>query len=394
MTVTLLVLAGLVFGLLAVHPFIGYPVSLSLLRRLRGPRPALAAGAPGGRPTFTVCVCTYNEAARIAEQIDRLVALRATAPGLQVLVYADAPTDGTIELLLAYGDRIDCVVGHQRLGKTHGMNRLMERARGDIVVFTDASVLVEPDILLRLAPWFDDPQVGCVAGSVHVRNAADSAVAQVGSLYWRLDDTIRRLESDCASVMGAHGPLFAIRRELHRAPPDDIIDDLFVSLSVLCEGRRVVLAPDVRVWRGSASSADDEFRRKIRIACQAWNVHRMLWPRLRHLDALTVYQYLSHKPLRWLSGGALAVSALCLGAAAVLAGHAWLAGLGVAGGVAVWLLGHRAGIRPFAGISALLSALLANLVGIVQAMRGERYQTWEPARSARVSAARTPRSPA
>jgi cellulose synthase/poly-beta-1,6-N-acetylglucosamine synthase-like glycosyltransferase len=393
MTAMLLALTGVVFGLLALHPFVGYPLSLSLLRRLRGARPPIAA-ASAANPSFTVCVCAYNEAARITQQIDRLVALRESSADLQILVYADAPTDGTTELLLAYGDRIECLVGTQRLGKTHGMNRLMARARGDIVVFTDASVLVEPDILERLRPWFDDPQVGCVAGSVHVRNAADSAVAQVGSLYWRLDDTIRRLESDCGSVMGAHGPLFAIRRALHRAPPDDIIDDMFVSLSVLCEGRRVVLAPDVRVWRGSASSADDEFRRKIRIACQAWNVHRLLWPRLRRLDALTVYQYLSHKPLRWLSGASLAVSALCLGAAAVAAGQAWLAVLGAVGGVAIWLLGHRAGIRPFAGISALLSALLANLVGIVQAMRGERYQTWEPARSARVSAARTPRSPA
>lgn len=394
MSALMFLVAALAFGVLALHPFIWYPLSLAALRRQRGRRPAVPARTAAAAPSFTVCVCAYNEADRIGQQIDRLLALRAKAPALQVLVYADAPSDGTTEILRSYGDAIECVVGEQRRGKTHGMNQLMMRAHGEIVVFTDASVLVEPDILERLGPWFADPAVGCVAGSVQVRNAADSAVAQVGSLYWRLDDAIRRLESDCGSVMGAHGPLFAIRRELHRAPPDDIIDDLFVSLSVLCEGHRVVLAPDVRVWRGSASSADDEFRRKIRIACQAWNVHRLLWPRLRRLDALTVYQYLSHKPLRWLSGGSLAVSALCLGVAAVLAGQAWIAGLGLAAAVAVWALGHRAGIGPFSGVSALLSALLANLVGIVQSMRGERYQTWEPARSARVSAARRPRSPA
>lgn len=389
----LLAIAGVALLLLGLHPFIGYPLSLAALRAWRGPRLPVPA-SPGDRLTFTVCVCAYNEAARIREQLDRLVALRAATPDLQVLVYADAPTDGTTELLRAYGDRIELVVGTQRLGKTHGMNQLMQRARGQVVVFTDASVLVEPEVLERLRPWFADPRVGCVAGSVLVRNAADSAVAQVGSLYWRLDDAIRRLESDCASVMGAHGPLFAIRRELHRPPPDDIIDDMFVSMSVLCEGRRVVLAPDVRVWRGSASSADDEFRRKVRIACQSWNVHRLLWPSLRRADAFTLYQYLSHKPLRWLSGATLGAGALCLAAAAALAGHAWLAAAGAAGAVAVWLLGHRMGIRPFSAVAALLGALLANLVGIVQAMRGERYQTWEPARSARVSPGSSPRSPA
>lgn len=384
---------GAVLLLLGLHPYVGYPLSLAALQALRRPRPTAAARSADADASFTVCVCAYNEAARIGEQIDRLIALRESTPGLQLLVYADAPTDGTTELLRAYGDRIELVHGPVRRGKTHGMNELVRRARGDILVFTDASVLVERDILERLRPWFADPTVGCVAGSVRVNNATDSAVARVGSLYWRLDDTIRRLESGIGSVMGAHGPLFAIRRALHRAPPDDIIDDMYVSLSVLCEGRRVVLAPDVRVWRRSASSADDEFRRKVRIACQAWNVHRLLWPSLRRTGAFTRYQYLSHKPLRWLSGATLGAGALCLAAAAALAGHPWLPAAAAAGGVAVWVLGHRRGIRPFAGLAALLGALIANLVGIAQAMRGERYQTWEPARSARVSPGSSPRSP-
>lgn len=384
---------GAALLLLGLHPYVGYPLSLAALRTLRRCRPTVAAAPAGADARFTVCVCAYNEAARIGEQIDRLLELRATTPGLQLLVYADAPTDGTTELLLAYGERIELVVGPQRRGKTHGMNALVRRARGDILVFTDASVLVEPDILERLRPWFADPTVGCVAGSVRVRNAADSAVAEIGSLYWRLDDAIRRLESGCGSVMGAHGPLFAIRRELHRPPPDDIIDDMYVSLSVLCEDRRVVLAPDVRVWRRSASSADDEFRRKVRIACQAWNVHRLLWPSLRRTGAFTRYQYLSHKPLRWLSGATLGAGALCVAAAAALAGYPWLPAAAAAGGVAVWFLGHRRGIQPFAGLAALLGALIANLVGITQAIRGERYQTWEPARSARISPGSSPRSP-
>jgi len=266
------------------------------------------------------------------------------------------------------------------------------QARGSIVVFTDAAALIDPDILENLRPWFDDPTVGCVCGSVLVRNGDASAAAQVGSLYWRFDDAVRRLESACGSVMGAHGPLFAVRRALHRAPPDHIIDDMYVSLSVLCEGHRVVLAPDVRVWRTSAAAVGDEFRRKVRIACQAWNVHRLVWPRLRRLDALTVYQYLSHKPLRWLSGVTLAGSALCLGAAAVLAGQSWIAlGGGIAAAV-VYLLGYRLGIRPFAGIASLLAALVANAVGIVAALRGERYQTWQPAASARLSLPPGPRS--
>ncbi|MEJ0071247.1 MAG: hypothetical protein WDO24_23675 [Pseudomonadota bacterium] len=52
----------------------------------------------------------------------------------------------------------------------------------------------------------------------------------------------------------------------------------------------MVSAHDVRSFERAATSAGDEFRRKIRIACQAFNVHRLLWPELRKLPPVTLYK--------------------------------------------------------------------------------------------------------
>src|SRR5207253_3620573 len=123
------------------------------------------------------------------------------------------------------------------------------------------------------------------------------------------------------AVMGADGSLFAIRRRLHRPVPPNLIDDMFLSLSVLCDGYRVVRARNAIAFEESVTASVEEFRRKIRIACQAFNVHRLLWPRLRALTTLDRYKYISHKFVRWLVVYWLALSAMFFEGGMIAAGY-------------------------------------------------------------------------
>ena len=373
-----------VLVLLALHPFITYPLSLLALRRVRRPSRLPRQVEPAEAPlTFTVCMCAYNEAAIIRQKAENLRALKAREPGLQILVYVDAASDGTAEVLQSYANIIDVHVGTQRRGKTHGMNLLAAKATGSVVLFTDANVMLDLDCLDHLRREFADPEIGCVCGQLTYINEGESITAATGSLYWRLEEWIKSLEQQTGSVMGADGSLFAIRRSLHRAPPDHIIDDMYVSFMVLLQGYRIVQSRDVRAYELSASCTREEFRRKSRIACQAFNVHRLIWPRLRRLDALTVYQYVSHKWLRWLSIYFLALSAACFVVAMIAAGWtlAAMALLGIA--LIASALGARWNIKPFAqGVDVLVSLAGAGL-GVWKSLRGESFQTWTPAASVR-----------
>ena len=82
---------------------------------------------------------------------------------------------------------------------------------------------------------------------------------------------------------------------------------------------RLVRGNDFVAYERAATVRGDEFRRKVRIACRAFNCHRLLWPKIARLDGLSVYKYLSHKYLRWLAGyflvvGAAASAMIVLGA--------------------------------------------------------------------------------
>jgi cellulose synthase/poly-beta-1,6-N-acetylglucosamine synthase-like glycosyltransferase len=319
----------------------------------------------------------------IHRKIKNLLALRRRYPDLEIWVYVDAATDGTARILSEYADTINLHIADERHGKTYGMNYLLSQVKASIVLFSDANVMMDVKSIQNLGRYFADPEVGCVCGNLRYVNGDKNATASSGSLYWRLEEWIKQLESDTGSVMGADGSLFAIRRSLHHPPPDDVIDDMFVSLTILCDGYRVVRAPDVVAYEESVTSPREEFKRKTRIACQAFNVHRMLWPRLRRLPLLDLYEYVSHKFLRWLTIYWFLLAFVFFEAGMAAAGH------GIWGVIIalylLFVLGTAAYFRlsPFPEIVSIITAFVGTGFGVWRSIKGERFQTWSPALSIR-----------
>lgn len=376
----LLLVAGALLLALAVHPFSTYPASLALVKKL-SPR-SVRDGHVGA--TAALCVCAFNEERVIRAKAENMLELRDAFPGLSLAIYVDGATDRTREILAGFEPDISVVASDVRHGKTHGMNTLVARTNAEFLVFSDANVRLAPDAISRLLAPFGDPHVGGVCGHLRYLGSEKGATALAGSLYWRLEENIKRLESATGSVMGADGSLFAIRRVLHRPVPVDLIEDMYVSLSVLCAGYRLVRAEDAIAMEEVTSGHKEEFRRKIRISCQAFNVHTALAPRLRHLGALDRYKYVSHKLLRWFTIYLLAVGGICVaGGVAVIGGWWAVCALLVAEGFALgWIALGRSAFSS--GLRSALSAFLATGIGVLRSFRGDRFQTWTPPGSARV----------
>jgi cellulose synthase/poly-beta-1,6-N-acetylglucosamine synthase-like glycosyltransferase len=377
-----LLLLGILCLLAACHPFVTYPWSLIVLQVLR-PAKRFAVGAPDVQLNCAICVCAYNEERNIARKVENLLALRAREPGLEILIYVDGASDRTVEILREYESQISLHVGSRRLGKTYGMNLLASKAQAPILIFTDANVLMDMNCVRDFRRYFADAEIGCVCGTLIYTNGGASATASSGSAYWRFEQAIKRLEMESGSMIGADGSVFAIRRALHQPPPDHIIDDLYVSLKILCSGFRVIQASDAVAYEESVVSGREEFSRKIRIACQAFNVHRLLWPQLRRLDGITLYKYVSHKLIRWFSIYLLVIAALAFEGALIVAGHASLAAALAVCTAAALYLGCVSSIRPFAQFAGTIAALAGTGLGVWRSMRGDRYQTWVPAASIR-----------
>lgn len=377
---TLLAAILAVCVLLVVHPYVTYPLSLMVVRRLR-PRPLKPSLTKPA--SFAVVCCVYNERNVIEQKIENMRAVRDALGDCQLLIHSDASSDGTNAVLHSVAGEFTLSLAESRSGKSTGMNRLLSMTTADVVIYTDANVMIDPRSVNNLPRYFADPEVGCVTGHLLYENAEESQTAKVGALYWKHEEWVKQLESDTGSVMGADGSLFAIRRKLHRPTPHDIIDDFFTSMSILCSGYRLVRGADFVAHERTASVRRDEFRRKVRIACRAFNCHRLLWPRIAKLDALSVYKYLSHKYLRWLAGyflvvGAAASAAIVLLAFGPLAFAAYVLALAAAAFAA-----DRFNLPVVTSLWEIMVAMWATAIGVYKSLRGERFQTWTIASSTR-----------
>ena len=146
------------FGLLLIT-WVAYPVLMAAWGRL-----ARAPWRTGERrPDLSVIIPAYNEAACIREKLANTLAAGYPAGRLEVVVVSDGSDDGTETVVRRCTDpRVRLLTQHPRQGKAQAMNVGVDAARGELVAFTDADVLIEPQALDRLARWFADARVGAV----------------------------------------------------------------------------------------------------------------------------------------------------------------------------------------------------------------------------------------
>ena len=367
---------ALVFTFLFIHPYITYPLSLRLL-----PAKPIDFRGPSLEPSATLVFCAYNEAESLPDKLRNLRELAAVAPALKFACYLDFSSDTSRELLDQSGDLVSVTHATERTGKALGMRHLVANCDTDIVIFTDANVTLEPKSLKGLFRYFQDPGVGVVCGTLHYTNGEESETAAVNSAYWRLEETIKRLESRSGSLVGADGSIFAMRRSLYTKVPAHLLDDFISSMSVLISGYRVVSAPDVRAFEKTATASSDEFRRKRRIACRAYSSHRYLLPQLGQLDLLHRYKYVSHRVVRWYGALAGAGASLAYLVVSLLAfGPAVTAAAIALGSGFIWIGAKRG--WPFVGLGVEIArSIFAAGLGVSDALRGRTYQTWTQAAS-------------
>ena len=156
----------------------------------------------------------HNEARRIEAKITNLLALDYPRDRLQLIVIGDGCTDDTLERAARAGG--EQVVIHPlpaRAGKAAALNAGLERATGEIVVFTDAGILLDRGALASLVGHFSDPSVGCVSGEDYVEGGGSEG------LYGRLELFVRREEARLHSIAGASGCFYGMRRSAVPAVP-------------------------------------------------------------------------------------------------------------------------------------------------------------------------------
>lgn len=376
--------ADVVFWTCAIalaYTYLGYPLFVWTWSCLR-PR---AVRRREYEATLSVLVVAQNEARRIQERVENLLALDYPPERLEVMLASDGSTDGTEEQARRYAARgLRVFAFATRRGKPAVLNEVVPQARGEIVVLADARQRFEAGVLHALVAPFADPSVGAVSGELFLANAAGTAVGDGVGLYWRYEKFIRRNESRVDSLVGATGAIYAIRRDLFEPIPEDtVLDDVLIPLRIVRRGYRAVFEPEARAYDRAAATAAEEFTRKVRTIAgnfQLFAVNRwLLSPRRNRLWLQT----LSHKGLRLLTPVLLATALTANLLLTQSAFYIWTLAGQVAfytAAVSGWAFRDRPANCPLLTVPYMICLLSwATVVAFMRFLSGRQTVTWERA---------------
>ena len=364
--------------LAVIYPYALYPALLVAWNRLTGrqaPVPDLTH-----RPAVSVILPVHNEARRIEAKVKNLLELDYPRERLQLVVIGDGCTDDTLECAARAGG--DFVVVHPlpaRAGKAAALNAGLERATNEIVVFTDAGILLDRGSLASLVGHFSDPAVGCVSGEDYVEGGSNEG------LYGRMELFVRREEARLHSIAGASGCFYGMRRALCRPFRAGMAPDFLSVLDTVHSGHRAVCEPAARGAMTATTSQRAEFSRKARTFLRgmtALSGNAALLNPLRY--PAFAFILCSHKLLRWLGPVSLLaclVAAFALRDAPLYAVLFWgqVAFYALALGALVWPAGvGRLALARISGFFLLVNGAAG--LALLQWFTGVRQELWEPTR--------------
>jgi biofilm PGA synthesis N-glycosyltransferase PgaC len=281
-----------------VYTYFVYPVVLFLLAIVSGPRKT--DEARGDEPSVSIVISVFNEEAVMPAKLENLARLKYPHEKLEILIGSDGSTDRTNEIIRgAPGVRL--MAFEERRGKAVVLNELVPIARGEVVVFSDANTMYEPDTVARLVRHFSLADVGAVCGELVLRSAPQKSGAKGETSYWNYENQLKRWESNIRTILGASGGVYAIRKRLYHPLPTKkpIVDDFLIPMYIVRKGYRVHYESEALAFEEPAETIADEFHRKVRIGAQNFSGIGEYAAILSPAFGFASFALWSHKILRW-----------------------------------------------------------------------------------------------
>lgn len=366
-----------------VYAYFGYPLALMVLKRVAGAKEGGVSVDASSEPTLSIIIPVHNEAAVIEEKLRNLLMLDYPAGKREIIIVSDGSTDQTGTIVERYLEQgIRYIKLPERRGKAAALNSGLAAAVNEIVVFTDASIMLRRDALRNIVRRFQDPAIGCISGEDHIPEGGGEGA------YGKYELFLRNQESAVHSIVGASGSFYAQRRSLAMTFREGMAPDFLSVLDTVAQGYRAVTEPAAVGTMTSVKAARDEFDRKVRTLLRGMSA---LLQRGRLLNpfkyGVFAFELWSHKIMRWLVPffllGLFCANLLLVGTTLYSVFFALQA---------VFYLLAAAALLPVQDIKQMMMTKIplyfitvnaAIVVAWVKYVRGVRQEIWNPSRRSR-----------
>jgi cellulose synthase/poly-beta-1,6-N-acetylglucosamine synthase-like glycosyltransferase len=179
------------------YTYFGYPL-LTLLLSLFVNNPVNKRDI---EPTVTFLITAYNEEKTLRQKLDNTLSLDYPKDKLEIMVASDGSTDRTDDIVKEFVENwvvLRRVEG--RVGKTETQNQAIKTAKGDIVIFSDATTTYKNDAIRKIVRNYHDPSIGAVSGRYEYVNPTGAPVGLGTILFWKYENFIKSKQTRIKTI--------------------------------------------------------------------------------------------------------------------------------------------------------------------------------------------------
>lgn len=290
---------------LVFHSYVVYPLILRIKSR------GLKKDCDDNtfEPYVDIVMAVYNAEAILEEKVRSAFHSNYPAQKIRFYIGSDASTDQTNAVLTRLEKefpQLQVFFFGERTGKIKVINALFDAIQekgstGHILISTDVTAIFQPDCIRNLVRNFMHKDIAAVGANILKMKQRSDGISKQEKAYYDRELLMKHEEGLIwGTSIGVFGACYAIRPEdFYRVPEHFLVDDFFITMSILEQGRKVVYDMDACVTMNLANESRVEFRRKVRIAAGNFQNLSRFYPLLFRMNGLA-FAFLSHKVLRWL----------------------------------------------------------------------------------------------
>ena len=289
---------------LLFHSYVLFPLLLSWIAKNKKQNEITYALNDLELPTVAILIAAYNEETVIEEKIKSIFLTDYPIEKIQVYIGTDACTDQTNPIVQRYVDThaVHLIEFKNRTGKTAIINHLATLAKADVFILTDANVFFLKQTIFEMLKHYKNKEIALVAGNILNPVVKMDGIAHQEKSYLTRENKIKYQEGICwGSMIGAFGGCYSLRAANYTIVPKYfIVDDFYLSMNVLKQGKKAIVALEAVCIEDVSNKVSEEFRRKVRIATGNFQNLFHFASLLKNPFSSIGFCFWSHKVIRWM----------------------------------------------------------------------------------------------
>jgi cellulose synthase/poly-beta-1,6-N-acetylglucosamine synthase-like glycosyltransferase len=253
----------------------------NMRKYLDGQQTAKSAGYPD---LVSVISPAYNEEKSIGRCIEALLS-QDYKGAMEIIIVNDGSIDRTAEIISTYPVKL--IDLKKNAGKSNALNRGIEEAKGDILVFTDSDSNMAKDAISCLVKaLMDDSDAQMVTGNVLINTPTKISVMGRIMIYFQMieyhleQEIARYLQGLSGKIVVCPGPATAVRRsvcEILKFSDDTVVEDADFTVNALERSIKIIRSPQAKVYTNAPVTLPAWYKQRKRwwYGClQVWRIHR------------------------------------------------------------------------------------------------------------------------